>query len=268
MKGAGNKRHVLPKLTAQKRRFVDEFITNGRNGKDAAIAAGYSEKGAKQRAYTLLLEEPVLEYLEKRTNELQVRTNITQDRVLQELWDIALADPNDLIEYRRVNCRYCWGTGNKYQRTPREMVELERLHKKACATAKKDGKAEPEFDPEGGVGFNGNRAPNPVCPECFGDGVGKEIVKDTRYLANTSKALYAGVERTKEGLKVKMHPKVQAIELVGRHLSMWNDKVKLLGDKDNPLTILYEQIKGNRPTIAPSVGSSSLPVQDNDNDEE
>lgn len=263
MARAGNKRQP-PKLTAQKRRFVDEYITNGRNGKDAAIKARYSEKGAKQRAHLLLMEEPVQDYLEKRVKELQVRTNITQDRVLQELWDIALADPNNLIEYRRVNCRFCWGDNHKYQRTPNEFESLQKSHKKACAQALKDGKQEPEFDPEGGVGYHGKREPNPDCPECFGDGVGQEIVKDTRCLPETSKALYAGVERSKEGLKVKMHPKVQAIELVGRHLGMWNDKIKLAGDKDSPLVMLYEQIKGNRPTIAPSVGNSSLPVHEKD----
>ncbi len=258
------KRRRPPKLTIQKRRFVDEFITNGRNGKDAAIAAGYSENGAKQKAYALLLEAPVLEYLEKRTKELQLRTNITQDRVLQELWDIALADPNDLIEYRRVNCRYCWGVGNQYQRTPKEMAEYRKQFRKDCAQAQKDGKPEPEFDPQGGEGFNGNRAPNPECPECFGNGIGEEIVKDTRYLVHTSKALYAGVERTKEGLKVKMHPKVQALELVGRHLGMFNDKLKLQGDKDHPLMMLYEQIKGNRPNIAPSTGGPIIPVNNGD----
>lgn len=252
------------KMTAQKRRFVDEYIINGRNGKDAAIAAGYSEKGAKQKAYELLQEDLVKECLEKRTKELQVRTDITQDRVLKELWDIALANPNDLIEYRRVNCRYCWGEGYNYQMTPKEMEKHKQEHAKACKRARDENRPEPEFDPEGGVGYNGNRAPNKDCPECFGDGVGKELVKDTRYLPEASKALYAGVERTKEGLKVKMHPKVQAVEMIGRHLGMWNDKLKLQGDKENPLTVLYEQIKGNRPTIAPSIGNQSLPMNEDD----
>lgn len=76
-------------LTPQKRRFVDEYILNGRNGKDEAIAAGYSELSAKQTAYKLLCEPLVIEYLEKQVSALQVRTGITHDRVLNELWDTA-----------------------------------------------------------------------------------------------------------------------------------------------------------------------------------
>ncbi|OHX19562.1 hypothetical protein BI344_17815 [Chromobacterium sphagni] len=36
------------------------------------------------------------------------RTEITADMVLDRLWQIAAADPNDLVQYRRENCRYCW----------------------------------------------------------------------------------------------------------------------------------------------------------------
>lgn len=252
-------------MTPQKRQFVDEYILNARNGTQAAIAAGYAEHAAKQTAYRLLHEPLVIEYLEQQTKAMQERTGITHDRVLEALWGIATADSNDLIEYRRVNCRYCWGDNHDFQMTPKEMERHEKEHVNACRVARSGNKPEPEFDPLGGIGYNGNRPANPECPECFGLGVGLEVVKDTRFLPPTVKALYAGVERTKGGVKLKMHAKVQALELIGRHLGMWNNKLKLQGDKENPLTILYEQIKGNRPAIYPSVGGkSSLPVSEDD----
>jgi phage terminase small subunit len=41
--------------------------------------------------------------------------------VLEELWAIAVADPRELIEYRRTCCRHCWGLEHEYQRTTREI---------------------------------------------------------------------------------------------------------------------------------------------------
>lgn len=44
-------------MTGRRKKFFEEYIKNplnSRNGKQAAIAAGYSEKSAKQQAYRLL----------------------------------------------------------------------------------------------------------------------------------------------------------------------------------------------------------------------
>lgn len=38
-------------------------------------------------------------------------------------------------------------------------------------------------------------------------------------------------------IKIKQHDKMKALELLGRHLGMWNDKVKVSGDADAPLNI-------------------------------
>ena len=42
------------------------------------------------------------------------------------------------------------------------------------------------------------------------------------------------MKQTKEGLEVKLHPKDKALELVGRHLGMWKDKLAVGGDGDAP----------------------------------
>ena len=46
------------------------------------------------------------------------RTGIAADHVVQRLWAIASADPDELIEHRRVCCRHCYGRKHRYERTP------------------------------------------------------------------------------------------------------------------------------------------------------
>ncbi len=40
-------------------------------------------------------------------------------------------------------------------------------------------------------------------------------------------------------LKFKLHDKVAALEKIGRHLGMFNDKLTLKGDTDNPLQVVF-----------------------------
>lgn len=51
-------------FTDKKRRFVDA-LRKGLSGKEAAIAAGYSERGASQAASRLMKDQDVLEALER-----------------------------------------------------------------------------------------------------------------------------------------------------------------------------------------------------------
>ena len=51
-------------FTEKKRRFV-EALRNGKSGKDAAIAAGYSKKGASQAASRLMNDPDVIEALDR-----------------------------------------------------------------------------------------------------------------------------------------------------------------------------------------------------------
>lgn len=55
----------------------------------------------------------------------------------------------------------------------------------------------------------------------------------------------------KEGLPTgeytfKANEALRGYDLLGRHLGLWNDKLKLQGDSDNPLTVLMQQIGGSK----------------------
>ena len=207
-------------MTPRQQRFVEQYLVD-LNAKRAALDAGYSPKTAEQQGYQLLQKPSVQAAIAAAQADRSKRTGITAEAVLQELWSIATADPNALIEWRRGCCRYCHGDGHRYQRTPRELLEYEAAFTKA---AEKNPDAPQIFDPQGGAGYDARRKPDPDCPECFGDGEGQTFVKDTRALSADARRLYAGVKLTKDGLEVKMHDKVAALTKVGQHLGMFVER--------------------------------------------
>ena len=137
------------------------------------------------------------------------------------------ADPRDLMEYRIGCCRYCWGKRFLYQRTQAEFDREEAELAKANEDAVAAGKPTKAFNPMGGVGYDKRRPPNPECPECAGEGVGRTVFKDTRTISPAAASLFAGVKETKEGLELKLHSKDAAMDKVFRHLGLYNDKIQL-----------------------------------------
>lgn len=85
------------KLTEKQKRFCEEYLVD-LNATKAAIRAGYSEKRASEQAHQLLQKTTVSEHLKKLMNERSKRTEITADRVLQELAAIAFCDRTELAQ--------------------------------------------------------------------------------------------------------------------------------------------------------------------------
>lgn len=207
-------------INAQWARFVECYVASpDLNGKQSALDAGYTLKSAESRASKLLAEPRVQKAIAAAMAARSRRMQITADQVLERFWDIATADPNELVEFRFGCCRHCWGENFDRQRTSREM---ERDQDAWDSRAKK--KPGETFDMEGGVGYNANREPNPACPECFGNGHGSMRMKDTRNLSRQAKRLYAGVKTTKDGIEMKMHDQMAALVNVGKHLGMFLEK--------------------------------------------
>lgn len=200
----------------------------------ACRAAGRGGKYASTYGSHLHRHPKVAPRIEAALREKFEAAKLDGQRVLRELWDVLMADPNDLVEHRRVACRYCHGVGFRYQRTVGEM-ERDRAGHARSAAAHVQMKLEgdyPPFDERGGVGYDPRREPHEECPECFGEGDSVVFVKDTRDLSPAARALLAGVKQTKEGIEIKMHSKDKAVELLGKHLALFNDKldVNLTGD--------------------------------------
>lgn len=55
-------------------------------------------------------------------------------------------------------------------------------------------------------------------------------IPDTDSLPEDKRSAIASIKETKYGISVESHDKVKALELIGRHLGMFKDKVELTGD--------------------------------------
>lgn len=205
-------------LTPKQAAFVDEYLID-LNATQAAIRAGYSERTANEQSARLLANVSVRKHIQARMDKRARDTGITAERVLQEIHDIAMADPRELVQVKVSCCRHCWGDGHRYQRT---VGEMNRDREEWGAA----GKALEEFDEQGGIGFDVHKGANPECPECAGDGEPRVVIQDTRNLSRAAAALFAGAKMGKHGLEISLHPKEKALEMLGRHLKLFTDKVE------------------------------------------
>lgn len=213
-------------MTPKQQRFVEEYLVD-LNATQAAIRAGYSKKTANEQAARLLANVSVQAAVAAARASLSERTEITQSMVLTRWWQIATADPNELIQFRRTCCRYCHGDDHAWQwRDAEEYAQ-------AIAGARAAGKPDPSDN--GGYGFSSIADPHPTCRECEGEGVAMVHALDTRKLRGGARMLYAGVKQTKEGFEVKMQDQGKALENVARHLGMFKELHEHTGKGGGPI---------------------------------
>jgi phage terminase small subunit len=97
------KKHIkagTSKASAIERReiFINTYLTNGNNGLQAAIAAGYSVKGAGVQAYRLLKEPQVQKIISEQTKKVVEATGLSVDKTLKELSKIIYFDIRTLFD--------------------------------------------------------------------------------------------------------------------------------------------------------------------------
>lgn len=212
-------------LTPKQRRFVNEYCVD-ENATQAYIRAGYSPEGAGPSAHALLKNPKVKDAIAERMEECAVAASITPEWVVGQWAKIAQADPNAIVQVRRTCCRHCHGYGHRYQWTEAEY---------SAAVDKAVDSGKPAPDGMGGFGFNPNAAPHDDCPECGGRGVADVHVADTRKLTGPAKTLYAGAERTRNGIKINMRDKDAAVANLARYLGMLVDKKEFSGPGGGPI---------------------------------
>lgn len=67
--------------------------------------------------------------------------------------------------------------------------------------------------------------------------------KSSSKLTRKQAAAIAGIKKTKNGLEFKFHDKTAALELIGRNLKMFTDKMMVGGDPSNPSAITVSFIQ-------------------------
>lgn len=95
---------MAAKLSPKQRSFVQEYLID-LNATQAAIRAGYSAKAAAVQGARLLTNAKVLAALQEAQKRRERRTEITADRVLNELAKIAFSDLKDFVEFGSAGIR-------------------------------------------------------------------------------------------------------------------------------------------------------------------
>jgi phage terminase small subunit len=223
--------------SAKQRAFVAEYLKD-LNGTQAAIRAGYSPDSARFIASELLAKPEIAAEVEAAMKARAERNALDADAVIQRFNDIANADPSELMEIQRACCRYCYGTGHLYQRTPREMREARENWNASQAAAKKE---DPKhrivpFDEAGGIGYDPRKTPHPNCPECWGEGVERVVLKDIRDASPQARLLFAGVKQTQRGPEIRLYSRVGALKAVGEHMGLFKQRIEHTGKDGGPIT--------------------------------
>ncbi len=84
------------KLTAKQQRFADEYLID-LDPAQAAIRAGYDPKTARRSAQQNMKKPEIQQAIQTAMQNRQARTEITQDRVIQEYARLAFFDPRKLF---------------------------------------------------------------------------------------------------------------------------------------------------------------------------
>lgn len=196
------------KSISVKHQMVCALVLSGTEGPEAymKVYGKQSPAGAKASYMAMMRRPEVKAYVAEGQKDVgKAMIEKAGERacdLIGGLQQIVEADPTELVEYRRGACRYCHGKDHLYHFTPAEY----RLHLKKAGA-----------EDEGGPGYNRTVAPHPECPECFGEGVGYTYIKDTRTLSAGARKLFAGVEQTSNGARVKVRDQIRANELLMRN---------------------------------------------------
>lgn len=196
------------KLSAKVKRFIAEYLKDN-NATAAAARAGYSDPNYGRQ---LIANPNVAQAIAQQQKASIARTLGSADEVLAQMWLLATFDANQLSQYRRGACRYCWGFGYHYQW--RDAVEFE---EKRLDSTDRD---KPEPVDVGGYGYDHNREPNPECPRCNGDGIGQPYFPDTRKLPPVSRLAYSGVKVGKNGVEITAISRERMFEAVMKRLGL------------------------------------------------
>lgn len=165
-------------MTEKQKIFADEYLIdlNATRAYKVAYPSVKKDETAAQAGSRMLRNVKVAAYIQERMEERQKRTEITQDRVLEELAAIAFAKATDYAE---------------------------------------------------------------IKGECV-------RTKDTDTLDEQQIRAIAGIKEGKFGIELKLNDKEKALELLGRHLGMFKDKVEVSGleDEKKKLGDILEQLRG------------------------
>ena len=164
-------------MTEKQKIFADEYLIdlNATRAYKVAYPRVKNDETAAAAAARLLKNVKVAAYIEKRIQDRQKRTEITQDMVLQELAAIAFARASDFAQI-----------------------------------------------------------------------VKGRVLTNTADMSDEQIRAIAGIKQGKFGIELKLNDKEKALELLGRHLGMFKDRIEVSGldDEKAKLDDILQQMRG------------------------
>lgn len=90
----------MAKLTPKQQKFINEYMID-LNATQAAIRAGYSQKNAGKIGPELLGKTRIAQAVAAKQQKLAEKTEVTAERIVQELAKIAFSNMQDYAEWSR-----------------------------------------------------------------------------------------------------------------------------------------------------------------------
>ena len=163
-------------MTDAQKRFCDEYLIdlNATRAYKVAYPRYKKDETANAASSRLLRNVKVQEYISEKQQEIEKRTEVTQDMVIKELAAIAFSKASDYAKLKKMKRNV------------------------------------PVFDGEDIVDYKEEEY------------IGIEFTPTDKLTEEQKKAL-SGIKEGKFGIQVDSCDKVKALELLGRHLGMFND---------------------------------------------
>lgn len=166
-------------MTEKQKIFANEYLIdlNATRAYRVAYPSVKKDETARANGSRLLTNANVAAYIAERMKERQERTEITQDRVVEELAAIALARMDNYAEIKN------------------------------------------------------NRI----------------LIKNSAEFTEMQARAIGGIKQGKFGIEVKLNDKLKALELLGRHLGMFRDKLEVSGmeEEQKKLADILQQLRGD-----------------------
>jgi phage terminase small subunit len=223
---------LVDQLKGKQQVFVREYMIS-LNASDAMLKAGYTSKNRNVDGPRMLANPRIAAAVAELMAERAEKLGIDADDVLTRIAAIATADRNALTQHRIGACRYCWGTEHHFQwKTPREFSEAVEQHMLKGEAYQANHPA-PEM--EGGYGYRVTNDPNAHCPECAGLGTSYTVLTDTTKLSTQDRLIFDGVKETRDGIHILMPDRAKALELMGKHLGLFKERIEHTGKDGGPV---------------------------------
>jgi phage terminase small subunit len=201
--------HGPEALTPRQLLFVEQYLLLGER-RAAALRAGYSESYASANAYRILLRPDVQAIVAAQRAAAQRRTAVTIDMVIGELAKLAFADPRDLFTPEgRLKPMHSLDDASAASIAALEVLTTTPRSTAGRVARSRKGAGAGEGISEGEGARAGEGAASADAPGGGGD------------------AVEAACDMSAELRKIKRWDKVRALELLGRYLGLFKDRLEV-----------------------------------------